>query len=137
MLTCFISRGGRGLSPSRRKVLERAKRMLWQQTGQKTLRTPEGGLIGGWMIALVDWTVTASQWTIGQLAMIYLLTFVVGIGRFAHCVAGSHEVGSVVIIAGTLPLSACFHCIFPVIWGNVCGGVFIVSLLNHGQVKEL
>jgi formate/nitrite transporter FocA (FNT family) len=25
----------------------------------------------------------------------------------------------------------------PVIWGNICGGVFIVSPLNHGQVKEL
>jgi formate/nitrite transporter FocA (FNT family) len=45
------------------------------------------------MIALGDWTVTAGQWTIGQLAMIYLLTLVVGIGRFAHCVAGSCEVG--------------------------------------------
>jgi formate/nitrite transporter FocA (FNT family) len=88
------------------------------------------------MIALVDWTVTASQWTIGQLAMIYLLTFVVGIGRFAHCGAGSREVGSVVI-AGTLPLSAYFHWISPVIWGNICGGVFIVSLLNYGQAKEL
>jgi formate-nitrite transporter family protein len=94
------------------------------------------GVIGGWMIALVDWTVTASQWTIGQLAMIYLLTFVAGIGRLAHCVAGSGEVGSPVI-AGTLPLSAYFHWIFPVIWGNICGGVFIVSLLNYGQAKEL
>jgi formate/nitrite transporter FocA (FNT family) len=94
------------------------------------------GVIGGGMIALVDWTVTASQWTIGQLAMIYLLTFVVGIGRFAHCGAGSREVGSVVI-AGTLPLSAYFHWISPVIWGNICGGVFIVSLLNYGQAKEL
>jgi hypothetical protein len=37
------------------------------------------GVKGGWMMALVAWTVTASQWTIGQLAMIYLLTFVVGI----------------------------------------------------------
>ena len=70
------------------------------------------------MMALVAWTVTASQWTIGQLAMIYLLTFVVGIGRFVHCAAGSCEVGSVVI-AGMLPLFASFHWIFPAIWGNI------------------
>jgi len=38
---------------------------------------------------------------------------------------------------GMLPLSAYFHWIFPVIMGNICGGVFIVSLLNYGQVKEL
>jgi formate/nitrite transporter FocA (FNT family) len=61
--------------------------------------------------------------------MIYLLTFVVGIGRFAHCAAGSSEVGSV-FIAGMLPLFAYFHWIFPAIWGNICGGAFIVSRLN-------
>jgi formate/nitrite transporter FocA (FNT family) len=26
---------------------------------------------------------------------------------------------------------------FPVIWGNICGGVFIVGLLNYGQMKAL
>ena len=36
-----------------------------------------------------------------------------------------------------LSLSAYFHWIFPAIGGNICGGVFIVSLLNYGQVKEL
>ena len=37
MLTYFINRAGRGLSRSRRKVLERAKRILSQQTErQKT-----------------------------------------------------------------------------------------------------
>ena len=37
------------------------------------------GVIGGWLIALVAWTVTASHWTIGPMAIIYLLTLVVGI----------------------------------------------------------
>ena len=68
--------------------------------------------------------------------MIYLLTFGVGIGRFAHCAAGSCEVGSVVI-AGMLPRFAYFHWIFPAVRGNICGGVFIVCLLNYCQGKEL
>jgi len=29
------------------------------------------GVVGGWLIALVAWIVTASHWTIGQLAVIY------------------------------------------------------------------
>src|SRR5581483_11556199 len=33
------------------------------------------GVIGGWLIALVAWMVTASQWTIGQVVMIWLLAF--------------------------------------------------------------
>ena len=54
------------------------------------------GVIGGWLIALVAWMVTASHWTIGQIAVIWLLTFVVGIGHFAHCIASTGEIMSAV-----------------------------------------
>ena len=92
------------------------------------------GVIGGWLIALVAWTVTASHWTIGQLAVIYLLTFVVGVGRFAHCIASSCEILTAVEF-GTVPPLAFFQWLWPATLGNICGGVFIVSLLNYGQVR--
>jgi hypothetical protein len=38
------------------------------------------GIIGGWLIALVAWMVTAAHWTIGQIAVTWLLTFIVGAG---------------------------------------------------------
>lgn len=94
------------------------------------------GVIGGWLIALVAWTVTASHWTIGQLAMIYLLTFVVGVGRFAHCIASSCEI-LVSVLAGAVPLAAYLQWLLPATLGNICGGVLIVSLLNYAQVKEI
>ncbi len=44
MLTYFINRAGRGLSRFRRKVLERAKRILSQPTErQKTNERPRAG----------------------------------------------------------------------------------------------
>lgn len=92
------------------------------------------GVIGGWIIALVAWTVTASHWTIGQLAVIYLLTFVVGIGHFAHCIASSCEILTAVEFGSVSPVSY-FRWLFPATLGNICGGVFIVSLLNYGQVR--
>lgn len=94
------------------------------------------GIVGGWLIALVAWTVTASHWTIGQLAIVYLLTFVVGIGHFAHCIAGSGEVLSAVV-AGAVPVSGYLRWLAPATVGNICGGILIVSLLNYGQVKNL
>jgi formate/nitrite transporter FocA (FNT family) len=94
------------------------------------------GVIGGWLIALVAWTVTASHWTIGQLAIIYLLTFVVGAGHFAHCIAGSGEILTAVV-AGAVSVSGYFHWLIAATLGNICGGVMIVSLLNYGQVREL
>ena len=94
------------------------------------------GVIGGWLIALVAWTVTASHWTIGQLAIIYLLTFVVGAGRFAHCIASSCEILSAVM-GGAVSAGGYFQWLIPATLGNICGGVFIVSLLNYAQVKEI
>lgn len=92
------------------------------------------GVIGGWIIALVAWMVTASHWTIGQIVVIWLLTFVVGLGHFAHCIATTGEILGAVF-AGSLPFSAYVRWIIPATAGNIVGGVFIVSLLNWGQVK--
>ncbi len=93
------------------------------------------GVIGGWLIALVAWMVTASQWTIGQVIMIWLLAFVVGIGKFAHCIATSGEILSAVV-GGSLGAGTYFHWLLFATLGNIAGGVMIVSVLNYGQVAE-
>jgi len=87
-------------------------------------------VVGGWLIALVAWIVTASRWTIGQVVMVWLLTFLVGVGRFAHCIATSGEILSAVVAR------AYAHWLVPATLGNIAGGVVIVSLLNYGQVRE-
>jgi formate/nitrite transporter FocA (FNT family) len=94
------------------------------------------GVIGGWLIAFVAWTVTASHWTIGQLTMIYLLTLVVGAGRFAHCIAGSCEILAAVEF-GAITAGHYFHWLLATTVGNICGGVVIVSMLNYGQVRAV
>ncbi|MGB8115296.1 MAG: formate/nitrite transporter family protein, partial [Candidatus Sulfotelmatobacter sp.] len=94
------------------------------------------GIIGGWLIALVAWTVTASHWTIGQIAMVYMLTFVVGVGRFVHCIAGSGEILAAVM-GGTVSIAEYLRWLMPATLGNIFGGILMVSLLNYGQVKNL
>ncbi|HET7207580.1 MAG TPA: formate/nitrite transporter family protein [Terriglobales bacterium] len=92
------------------------------------------GIIGGWLIALVAWVVTASHWTIGQLAMIWLLAFVVGIGHFSHCIATSGEILSAVVV-GALPVTVYLRWLLFATLGNIAGGVTMVSVLNYGQVR--
>jgi len=92
------------------------------------------GVIGGWLIALVAWVVTASQWTIGQLAMVWILTFVLGVGRFSHCIVTSCEILSAVA-AGTVPFAVYLRWLWLATSGNIVGGVMIVSVLNYGQVR--
>jgi formate/nitrite transporter FocA (FNT family) len=92
------------------------------------------GLIGGWLIALVAWMVSASHWTIGQIAVVWLLTLAVGLGHFAHCIAASGEILAAVF-AGSIAFRNYLHWFLSALGGNIVGGVFIVSLLNWGQVK--
>lgn len=92
------------------------------------------GVIGGWIIALVAWLVTASHWTIGQVAVIWILTFAVGIGHFSHCIANTGEIMSAVF-AGSVPFTRYLEWLALAVAGNACGGVTIVTLLNFGQVK--
>lgn len=91
------------------------------------------GVAGGWIIALVAWVVTASRFTIAQVALIWLLTFVVGAAHLAHCVAGSAEI-LCSVLAGHVTVGHYFYWLSAATVGNAVGGVVIVSLLNYGQV---
>ena len=93
------------------------------------------GVVGGWLIALVAWLVTASTDTIGQVVMIVLVTYLVGVGHFAHSVAGSAEVLSAVL-GGELPVTAFATWLTAAVLGNAAGGVIIVALFNYGQVHQ-
>jgi formate-nitrite transporter family protein len=91
------------------------------------------GVAGGWIIALMAWLVTASRFTIGQIALVYLMTFVVGAAGLAHCIAGSTEALSAVL-TGQVPVGTYMVWLLAATLGNTIGGVVIVSLLNYGQV---
>lgn len=92
------------------------------------------GVIGGWLIAMVAWLVSASHSITGSVAVIWLLCFVVGTGHFAHCIATSGEILSAVLNHGIPPILY-FRWLLPATLGNVAGGVILVTLLEYGQVK--
>lgn len=92
------------------------------------------GVIGGWLIALVAWMVTASHWTIGQVVVTWFLTFIVGAGHFSHCIASSAEIVAAVM-SGHLHFINYFQWLLPATLGNIVGGVAIVTVLNYGQVR--
>jgi formate/nitrite transporter FocA (FNT family) len=92
------------------------------------------GIFGGWLVALVAWLVSASQRTIGQIVVIWILTFMLGVAHFAHCIATSGEILASVV-NGTNRPGAYLAWLAAATLGNVVGGVLIVTLLNFGQVK--
>ncbi|HEY2380855.1 MAG TPA: formate/nitrite transporter family protein [Terriglobia bacterium] len=92
------------------------------------------GVVAGWLLALVAWLVTGSHWTTGQALMTWTMTFVLGLGKFDHCVANSGEILSAVL-SGTVSSATYTYWLVAATVGNIAGGVIMVSLLNYGQVR--
>ena len=91
-------------------------------------------VLGGWLVALMAWMVAASRDTISQVFFVYMLAFLVPAGGLTHCIAGSSEF-TIGIFAGEIPfLEYLGGFLIPTTLGNIVGGVFLVTLLNYGQV---
>ena len=90
------------------------------------------GVMGGWIIATAAWLVSGSHSISGSVMIIWLLTFVVGLGNFAHCIASSGEVFTSVL-TGQIPWWMYPRWLGPAVSGNICGGVLMVTLLEYGQ----
>ncbi|MDQ2839806.1 MAG: formate/nitrite transporter family protein [Acidobacteriota bacterium] len=90
------------------------------------------GVVAGWIIATAAWLVSGSHSITGSVMVIWALTFVVGLGNFAHCIATSGEILTAVL-THQLPWAAYFRWFGPAVAGNICGGVVMVTLLEYGQ----
>jgi formate/nitrite transporter FocA (FNT family) len=91
------------------------------------------GVMGGWIIALAAWLVSGSHSITGSVMVIWMLTFVVGLGNFAHCIATSGEV-FIAILTHHAAWRVYPHWFIPAVSGNICGGVLMVTILEYGQV---
>jgi formate/nitrite transporter FocA (FNT family) len=105
--------------------------------GVDAARTPVSaifwsGVVGGWIIATAAWLVSGSHSITGSVMVIWMLTFVVGLGNFAHCIATSGEILTAVL-THQLPWLAYPRWFGPAVAGNICGGVVMVTLLEYGQ----
>jgi formate/nitrite transporter FocA (FNT family) len=86
----------------------------------------------GWIIATAAWLVSGSHSITGSVIILWILTYLVGLGNFAHCIATSGEILSAVL-THQVATSGYLHWLWIAVAGNVCGGVFMVTLLEYGQ----
>jgi formate/nitrite transporter FocA (FNT family) len=90
------------------------------------------GIFAGWLIAMVVWLLASARG--GQIAIIVILTYFVGLAQFTHVIAGSVDV-LYLVMTGAREWTAWAGSYFlPTLAGNILGGVSLVSLLNHAQV---
>ena len=91
------------------------------------------GVFAGWLIALMVWLMPAAAGT--RFFVIIAVTWLIGVAKFSHVVAGSAE-GAFASIQGAIGWDQyLLGFLVPAFIGNSLGGVVFVALLNHAQVK--
>ncbi len=90
------------------------------------------GILAGWLIAMVVWMLAATD--SGRIAIIVILTYIVGLAKLTHVVAGSVEVLFLVMTGAKSWFAFAGGYLLPTLIGNVLGGVALVSAVNHAQV---
>jgi formate/nitrite transporter FocA (FNT family) len=90
------------------------------------------GIPAGWLIATIVWLRAAMD--SGELAMIVIVTWLVGISEFTHVIAGSVNYLYLAVRGDAAWTSWLMGFLVPVLIGNILGGVSITAALNHAQV---
>jgi formate/nitrite transporter FocA (FNT family) len=91
-------------------------------------------ITSGYLMAAMVWLIPAAGTS--QLQVIILMTYLIGVGGFAHIVAGSAET-FLLLVTGELGLAALLlHFMAPVLLGNIIGGTALFALISYAQVMK-
>jgi formate/nitrite transporter FocA (FNT family) len=99
-----------------------------------------GALLAGWLMGLLSWLVAAGRDTISQIALVWLIAFVIGIAGLNHVVAGSVEVLAAVFSQQGVSLADYGRFLLWTTIGNAIGGSFFVAVIKYSaaiRAKEL
>jgi formate-nitrite transporter family protein len=91
------------------------------------------GIFAGWLIALMVWLLPFAQ--SARVAVIAVLTYVIGVAHFPHIVAGSVDAAFLVFTGARTWGELLLVFFIPTLIGNIIGGVVLVAALNHAQAK--
>ncbi|NKX45901.1 formate/nitrite transporter family protein [Roseicyclus persicicus] len=93
------------------------------------------GIPAGFLIAALVWILPRMEGA-GEVLMIVIVTYAIGLGGMSHVVAGSTEL-FILVARGELGVGAAvFGGILPALAGNVLGGTGIFAALTYAQVRE-
>lgn len=91
-------------------------------------------IIAGWLMGQLSWLVTSSQETISRIAVVVLVTSLIGLGGLHHSIVGSIEVFAGVLTS-SIGLTDYFHFQLWTTVGNIIGGVVFVSIIKFSTIR--
>lgn len=93
------------------------------------------GIPAGFLIASIVWILPRMD-TGGEVLVILILTYMIGLGGLSHVVAGSTELFVLVLHGDLGPFAAVSKAILPAFLGNALGGTGMFAVLTYAQVRE-
>jgi formate/nitrite transporter FocA (FNT family) len=91
-------------------------------------------IVAGWLIAALVWTMPSVPNS--RFALVLFFTWLVGIGHFAHIIAGAVSAFFIVFTGGATLAHATLSFLLPALLGNVIGGSVLFALISYAQVRE-
>jgi formate/nitrite transporter FocA (FNT family) len=92
------------------------------------------GVSAGFLIAAMVWLIPSAEGT--QFHIVFVMTYVIGLGTFAHIVAGSMEGFMLLFSARMGIVQLLWSFMLPVLIGNVIGGTALFALISYAQVAK-
>jgi formate/nitrite transporter FocA (FNT family) len=92
------------------------------------------GITSGFLMAATVWLIPGAG--AAQFQVVYLMTYLIGAGGFAHIVAGSVEAFLLVCDGGAGLADMAVQFMAPVLIGNIIGGTVLFALISYAQVMK-
>jgi len=131
MLIAGLSNYGLVGAPEHRTAMLTLSRRLLDHDFVETVKL---AIPAGFLIAAVPWVMPSSKGQ--QFWVVFVLTYFIAVGGFAHVVAGSGEAWLLAFAGETSFAHAAFGLILPALIGNVIGGTGLFAVLAHAQVRQ-
>ena len=93
------------------------------------------GIPAGFLIASLVWILPRMDGA-GEVLVIVIVTYMIGVGGLSHVVAGSTELFVLVLRGELNAWTAIVGGVAPALLGNVIGGTFTFSALTYAQIKR-
>lgn len=93
-------------------------------------------ILAGWLMALAAWITLSTPSTLSQIVIIYIVTFIIGIGGLHHSIAGSVEMFVGYFISDNYSVNDVLYFVSHALIGNLVGGSIFVALLNYGHIRQ-
>ncbi len=92
------------------------------------------GVTSGFLMAAMVWLIPAAG--AAQFRIVALITYLIGVGGFAHIISGSMYAFLLVANGDLGVISMLGGFTLPVLAGNIVGGTLLFAVLSHAQVMK-